>query len=652
MILTRLTLHNVGAYRGQHSIDLTPRADKPIVLVGALNGSGKTTLLEGVQLALYGRSARHLRKDATGYSDYLQSLINSTVNPREGASLKLDFTHRIGGRAREFSVLREWSTAGSLVRERLEVLSDGQLDVVLTDRWVEFIGAVLPVQIADLFFFDGERIEALAKPESSAEVLRTGVHALLGLDLVDNLSRSLLQLQRRLQRDSETTESQVQIKEIEARLRAQEEARQRMLMAEAGLQNEIDEAEKALLHVQERLRAEGGDLLEQRDVILVDIERWRAELEAIEIELRDVAGEAAPLNLVSDLMAEAVAFIESASGQSVGLIIQERLASKKKRLLDIFKDAGIERRAAERALAALGNEVAVITCVPADATWLKLLGGAVSEHVGSGVEECCADLVSLVTKWEAAAEGLLAAESRLAGVPAIDQVRDLMQMVAEAQVQLTALGERRAVAVAEREALERELARGRDTLDQLYQSRRDLDRVISHSTGARDVLAAFRLRVAAKKLKALEGRILENFQILLRKSDLVTRVSIDPDSFRLSVYGREGQVLPPDRLSAGERQLLAVAVLWSLAQASGRQLPVIIDTPLGRLDSAHRIHLVDNYFPRASHQVILLSTDEEVRDHYYHRLRPHLSHEYLISYREKDRTSAFEDGYFGMGAAA
>jgi DNA sulfur modification protein DndD len=52
--------------------------------------------------------------------------------------------------------------------------------------------------------------------------------------------------------------------------------------------------------------------------------------------------------------------------------------------------------------------------------------------------------------------------------------------------------------------------------------------------------------------------------------------------------------------------------LRGLAKASGRPLPTIIDTPLGRLDSTRRRHLLERYFPVASHQVILLSTDEEI----------------------------------------
>jgi DNA sulfur modification protein DndD len=68
------------------------------------------------------------------------------------------------------------------------------------------------------------------------------------------------------------------------------------------------------------------------------------------------------------------------------------------------------------------------------------------------------------------------------------------------------------------------------------------------------------------------------------------------------------------QLLAGERQLLAMVMIWALKEASGAPMPVIVDTPPGRLDSDHRLSVVQNYFPRASHQVVLLATDAEVDD--------------------------------------
>src|SRR6185436_7598303 len=97
----------------------------------------------------------------------------------------------------------------------------------------------------------------------------------------------------------------------------------------------------------------------------------------------------------------------------------------------------------------------------------------------------------------------------------------------------------------------------------------------------------------------------------------------------------DGRELSPERLSAGERQLLAVSTLWGLARASGRPVPVVIDTPLGRLDSTHRQHLLERYFPQASHQVILLSTDKEIDEAAYAKLKPAVSRAYTLRFDDK-----------------
>ncbi len=79
-------------------------------------------------------------------------------------------------------------------------------------------------------------------------------------------------------------------------------------------------------------------------------------------------------------------------------------------------------------------------------------------------------------------------------------------------------------------------------------------------------------------------------------------------------------------------------MLWGLARASARPLPAVIDTPMARLDAAHRQHLVERYFPNASHQVVIFSTDTEVDRKYYQDLQPHIARAYHLNYDERDQT--------------
>ena len=91
-----------------------------------------------------------------------------------------------------------------------------------------------------------------------------------------------------------------------------------------------------------------------------------------------------------------------------------------------------------------------------------------------------------------------------------------------------------------------------------------------------------------------------------------------------------------------------MSFLWALALLSGRNLPVVIDTPLSRMDSKHRDKLVELYFPCASHQVVLLSTDVEIDEHYFKSLNEMgaIDRCYHIQYDTQTRSSQIHDGYF------
>lgn len=80
-------------------------------------------------------------------------------------------------------------------------------------------------------------------------------------------------------------------------------------------------------------------------------------------------------------------------------------------------------------------------------------------------------------------------------------------------------------------------------------------------------------------------------------------------------------------------------------------MPAIIDTPMGRLDSEHRNQLVERYFPHASHQVVILSTDTEIEVNYFEQLKPSLARAYHLSYDEAGRMTRLEEGYFWQANA-
>ena len=90
-------------------------------------------------------------------------------------------------------------------------------------------------------------------------------------------------------------------------------------------------------------------------------------------------------------------------------------------------------------------------------------------------------------------------------------------------------------------------------------------------------------------------------------------------------------------------------MLWALARASGRPLPMIVDTPLARLDSAHRKLLLEHYFPRASHQILLLSTDTEIDQAAFGELRPYVAHAYRLEFDFTEAATAISRGYFWTG---
>ena len=174
-------------------------------------------------------------------------------------------------------------------------------------------------------------------------------------------------------------------------------------------------------------------------------------------------------------------------------------------------------------------------------------------------------------------------------------------------------------------------------------------RIIDYALRTRETMAIFRKKLIERKTKRLSTSMQEAFQYLAHKKSLVDKVEIDPHSLNIKLYDKNGLEVSKQRLAAGEKQMLAISLLWGLAHSSGRMLPVIIDTPMGRLDSSHRQNFVSRYLPEASHQVIVLSTDTKINGELYKLLHEHVGQEYRLDYSDQSQSTIIKKGYFQSG---
>ena len=148
-------------------------------------------------------------------------------------------------------------------------------------------------------------------------------------------------------------------------------------------------------------------------------------------------------------------------------------------------------------------------------------------------------------------------------------------------------------------------------------------------------------------MNSIEKLVTQKFKYLIRKESFVESFSIERDTYILSAKDVKAKNIELIDLSAGERQILAISILWSLSELSKTSIPVIIDTPLGRLDSKHRNQLITKYFPEAGPQTIILSTDEEIIGQYYKTFKPYVGKEYICSENKKETgTGVIQEGYF------
>ena len=172
-----------------------------------------------------------------------------------------------------------------------------------------------------------------------------------------------------------------------------------------------------------------------------------------------------------------------------------------------------------------------------------------------------------------------------------------------------------------------------------------IDRISKYSHMALKVLEQFEIELQKRKTDILSETITSCYRKLSNKSNLIQKIVMDSQTLDLQYLSEDGRVVSKESLSAGEKQLMVIAILWALAICSKKKLPVIIDTPLSRLDVYHRMALIKTYFPNAGEQTIILSTDSEIDAACYQLMKENIGEEYTLRYDDETKSTTIVKGY-------
>jgi DNA sulfur modification protein DndD len=653
MILEELVLNNVGPFFGRNAVSLRPPSpEQPIILIGALNGTGKTTLLEAIELALYGPLANISRRDGT-YEKYLRGLIHHGVPDTEGAFVELVFTAHQEGREMTFRVRRQWRSTGQSIREILLIYVDGRYEQVLSSAWSEYVETFLPRGIAGLFFFDGEQIEALADMERSQDVLKAALSALLGLDLVDRLDNDLAVLKRRHNVAAVPDSLKATLEEKQHLVAAQRQAEEVAAARVSKGKIDVARCNEKLHAADEAYRGAGGSLVEQRDQAESRVrtvkEAVGASEDAVRVELAGVA----PLLQIEPLLARLASQAEVEQAASKARLLNEELQTRDAALLEMLKNASASTKAIDVATQFLADDRAE-RIADSQAPEVAQLGTMHSiDALMTGLPAARVRLIEVMQRRARLKVELDQAERLVAATPdpiALLPLRQSLDAAEEDSRHSQAMLQASASIL---EAARASRIKAQEELDSLLEKSAKAEfaasddlRVQKHIGRVRATLWRLRSTAASRHLGQIAQFVLDALGTLLRKDNLITDLAIDPETYAVSLTGLDNRPLEANALSAGERQLLAVALLWGLARASGQPLPVVIDTPLGRLDKSHRANLLEKYFPKASHQVVLLSTDTEIDQDAYARIAPYVGHAYRLDFDSATGSTEIVKGYF------
>ncbi|MGN6398656.1 MAG: DNA sulfur modification protein DndD [Mucilaginibacter sp.] len=655
MIIESINITNFGLYKGDNFIPLGPDllSSRNITVLSGQNGVGKSTLQEAIHLCLLGSLAIDNRLSEANYEKYLFKRCYKGNAETASTRIELIIEFVKSGAPVRYKITRCWNNNANHIDEHIEIEENDKLLEELTKKEKNlFLRELIQPGLAKVMFFDGERLLSLYDENNLTAFIAESCRFLFGLNFVDLLNTDLSYYVNKLYTQQDASQLLVDIKKTQDELVKINTEIISLEAEKAQLNEELVSLRNKALQTEKLVSDQGRWATNELENLRQEKQQLENQLIATKKELVEIYGTLGPFvfcqELLQSLKSRLIAEQEIDKWQHARDFFHQKITELEISFGDtkFLSALDIDEKTGEKVIPAIKNLLLSTPKLFADSDVIyHEMADSERMQLVSWIDEVLHNVIGsvknksqLIGTMEERLKLLVKEQSSFSKddilIPLLKELQDVNKKLGAAEQKLSSLNRR-----SDEANKRREFYTGRQlVLEQRMRTDSGIDEKLKLASKTKQVLEEYGNRLLTKKMELLRSKVLEKFNLLCRKESYLDQISIDAQTFEIKLSRKE-MLIEHAHLSAGEKQLLIISFLWGLRELTNIALPLIIDTPLARLDTEHRRAFVEQFLPAIHPQVILIGTDMELAGDVMGGLNKFIAQQYLLEYDSAEQAS-------------